>query len=102
MKALPRIFFRLASGIAAFLLVAFAVLVLWMRYWALPHVDQYRADIVAAIDKASGMTTSVKALRGGWDGLPRCVPDDDFDADAEMARWVADLEAGRHPLQTSR
>ena len=30
-----------------------------------------------------------------WDGLPRCVPEDDFDADAEMARWVADLEAGR-------
>ena len=30
-----------------------------------------------------------------WDGLPRCAPEDDFDADAEMARWVADLEAGR-------
>ena len=30
-----------------------------------------------------------------WDGLPRCAPVDDFDADAEMARWVADLEAGR-------
>ena len=30
-----------------------------------------------------------------WDGLPRCMPEDDFDADAEMARWVADLEAGR-------
>ena len=29
-----------------------------------------------------------------WDGLPWCVPEDDFDADAEMARWVADLEAG--------
>jgi Domain of unknown function (DUF222) len=30
-----------------------------------------------------------------WDGRPRCVPEDDFDADAEMARWVADIEAGR-------
>jgi hypothetical protein len=35
---------------------------------------------------------------GGWDGLPRCVPEDDFDADAEMARWVADIEAGREPI----
>ena len=34
-------------------------------------------------------------LDDDWDGLPRCAPEDDFDADAEMARWVADLEAGR-------
>jgi hypothetical protein len=33
-----------------------------------------------------------------WDGLPRCVPEDDFDADAEMARWVADIEAGRERI----
>jgi Domain of unknown function (DUF222) len=33
-----------------------------------------------------------------WDGLPRCVPEDDFDADVEMARWVADLEAGRERI----
>jgi hypothetical protein len=35
---------------------------------------------------------------GDWDGLPRCAPEDDFDADAEMARWVADLEAGRERI----
>jgi hypothetical protein len=29
------------------------------------------------------------------DGLPLGVPEDDFDADAEMARWVADIESGR-------
>jgi hypothetical protein len=33
-----------------------------------------------------------------WDELPRRVPEDDFDADAEMARWVADLEAGRERI----
>jgi hypothetical protein len=38
------------------------------------------------------------ASSGGWDGLPRYVPDDDFDADAEMARWVADIEAGRERI----
>ena len=68
-KALPRIFLRLATGAAAFLLVAFALLVLWLRYWALPNVDQYRGDIVSSIEKASGMAVSAKKVRGGWDGL---------------------------------
>jgi len=39
---------------------------------------------------------------GDWDGLPQCVPEDDFDADAEMARWVADLEAGRERIPDER
>jgi Domain of unknown function (DUF222) len=34
----------------------------------------------------------------GWGGLPSPVPEDDFDADAEMARWVADIEAGRERI----
>ena len=29
---------------------------------------------------------------------PGAMPEDDFDADAEMARWVADLEAGRERI----
>ena len=45
-----------------------------------------------AMNAASGVSG------GGWDGLPRCVPEDDFDADAEMARWVADIEAGRERI----
>ena len=42
---------------------------LWLRYWALPNVDQYRDDIVSSIEKASGMAVSAKAIRGGWEGL---------------------------------
>jgi hypothetical protein len=34
----------------------------------------------------------------GWGGLPAGLPEDDFDADAEMARWVADIEAGRERI----
>jgi hypothetical protein len=34
----------------------------------------------------------------GRGGLPVGVPEDDFDADAEMARWVADIEAGRERI----
>jgi hypothetical protein len=29
---------------------------------------------------------------------PAALPEDDFDADAEMARWVADLETGRERI----
>jgi uncharacterized protein YhdP len=45
-KALPRICARLIAGAAAFLLVLFAALVLWLRYVALPNVDRYRPDII--------------------------------------------------------
>jgi Domain of unknown function (DUF222) len=45
-----------------------------------------------ATNAASGVSSS------GRDGLPQCVPEDDFDADAEMARWVADIEAGRERI----
>ena len=31
-------------------------------------------------------------------GAPMGFPEDDFDADASMARWVADLEAGRERI----
>src|SRR3984957_20341513 len=34
----------------------------------------------------------------GRDEPPTGPPEDDFDADAEMARWVADIEAGRERI----
>jgi Domain of unknown function (DUF222) len=44
-------------------------------------------------------TSAASGVSGsGRDGLPRRVPEDDFDADAEMARWVADIEAGRERI----
>jgi len=51
------------------LVVAFALLVLYLRYVALPNVDDFRADIVASIEKASGMAVTTRAVSGGWDGL---------------------------------
>jgi uncharacterized protein (TIGR02099 family) len=68
-KALPRTLYRLAKGLAAFLLVAFALLVMWLRYVALPNIDQYREKIVHALSQSSGMQVSARALDGGWDGL---------------------------------
>ncbi len=42
---------------------------LWLRYVALPGVDGYRDVVVAQIEKASGMSVSVRAMRGHWRGL---------------------------------
>ena len=78
MKAIPRIFLRLAAGAAVLLLVAFASLVLWLRYWGLPHIDRYREDIVASISRASGMSASAQRIRGGWEGLRPFVSLDGF------------------------
>lgn len=49
--------------------IIFAALVLWLRYAALPHVDDYRDVVVSSIEKASGMSVSVRAMRGHWGGL---------------------------------
>ena len=40
-----------------------------MRYAALPNVDRYRAEIVASIEKSSGMAVKVSSISGGWGGL---------------------------------
>ena len=42
---------------------------LYLRYVALPHVDDFREDIVASIGKASGMAVTTRSVSGGWDGL---------------------------------
>jgi len=66
---LPRTFFRLAKGIAAFVLVAFALAVLWLRYVTLPNVDNYRDRVVRSLSQSTGMQVSVRSLYGGWEGL---------------------------------
>ena len=68
-KALSRSLFRLLTGVVLFALVAFAALVLWLRYDALPNADRYRADIVSSIEKSTGMAVKVRSLEGGWGGL---------------------------------
>ncbi len=91
-KALPRIFLRLAASAAAFLLVAFALLVLWLRYYALPNVDAYRADILSSIEKASGMKASATGIRGGWDGLRPSVSLEGFELADLRGRVGLELE----------
>ena len=66
---MPRSLFRLAKGIVAFVLVAFALLVLWLRYVTLPNVDNYRDRIVRSLSQSTGMQVSARSLYGGWEGL---------------------------------
>jgi uncharacterized protein YhdP len=78
MSRMPRTLFRLSLTLAAVVFLAFAGLVLWLRYWGLPHIDRYREDIVASISKASGMAVSAQRIRGGWEGLRPYVSLDGF------------------------
>jgi uncharacterized protein (TIGR02099 family) len=48
---------------------AFAVVFLALRYWLLPNVEHYRADIVAAISHAIGLPVQIGALATDWQGL---------------------------------
>jgi hypothetical protein len=76
-----------------------------------PHADQPGAEPRPARPDAGAAPAPTASASGGdarvsgrgapgdsWDGLPVGVPEDDFDADAEMARWVADIEAGRERI----
>jgi uncharacterized protein (TIGR02099 family) len=48
---------------------AFAMVFLALRYWLLPHVEQYRGDIVAAISRSIGLQVKIGALATDWQGL---------------------------------
>jgi len=47
----------------------FAVVFLAVRYWVLPNVENYRAEIVAAISNSVGLPVKIGALSTDWQGL---------------------------------
>jgi uncharacterized protein YhdP len=56
---------------AAFL---FAVVVLTLRYWVLPHVDEYREQIVDGLSRAIHQRVQIGRIEGDWDGYrPRLI-----------------------------
>jgi uncharacterized protein (TIGR02099 family) len=91
-KAIPRILLRLVAGVAAFLILAFAALVLWLRYDALPHADRYRAAIVSSIERASGMSVKAASIHGGWEGLRPRVTLEGFQLADRQGRVALALE----------
>ena len=67
-------------------------MVIWLRYAALPNVDRYRGDIVASIEKSSGMAVKVKALSGGWDGLRPVISLEGFELADRAGRAAFQFE----------
>ncbi|HSG65737.1 MAG TPA: TIGR02099 family protein, partial [Gammaproteobacteria bacterium] len=54
--------------------LAFAAAVLGMRYWILPNIGEYRADIERVVSEATGQKIEIGDIRGNWDGLrPKLV-----------------------------
>jgi len=47
----------------------FALLILTLRYWVLPHIEDYRGDIEQAISRAAGLPISVAHIDTHWRGL---------------------------------
>lgn len=51
------------------LAVCFSIVLLSLRYWLLPNVDQYREDIASAISSAAGQRVTIGDISANWDGL---------------------------------
>src|SRR5258705_12200681 len=48
---------------------AFAAVVLALRFWLLPNIENYRGDIVVAVSRALGTPVKIGAIEAGWLGL---------------------------------
>jgi uncharacterized protein (TIGR02099 family) len=62
----------LCRGLAYLLLFAgfgFAAVVLALRYWLLPDIEQYRPDIANALTQAAGQRVRVGRIAADWHGL---------------------------------
>lgn len=48
---------------------AFAAIFLSLRYWFLPHIEDYRGELVAALTRAVGLEVRIGAIATDWQGL---------------------------------
>ena len=52
----------------------FASVVLLLRYWALPHIDEYRQQIVDGLARATHQRVQIGRIEGDWEGFrPRLL-----------------------------
>ncbi|MBT9612519.1 MAG: TIGR02099 family protein [Burkholderiales bacterium] len=49
--------------------LAFALIITTLRWWILPEVGQYRADIEAQISRAAGQKVAIGDIQASWRGL---------------------------------
>jgi uncharacterized protein (TIGR02099 family) len=75
---------------------AFCVLIIALRYWVLPSVDQHRARISEAISAALNQRVAIGKVSGNWDGLhPELVLENVtlFDARNQPALKLSRIDA---------
>ena len=48
---------------------AFAAIVLSLRYWVLPNIEQYREDIAQAVSRAANQRIAIGKISANWDGI---------------------------------
>ena len=46
-----------------------AAVVLSLRYWFLPNIEQYREDIAAAVSRAASVRITIGRISADWDGM---------------------------------
>ncbi len=75
LRALPaalqsvRVFLRSVEVLLWAVFFVAATFFLALRYWALPNVERFREDIVAAVSQATGLQVRVDRISADWRGL---------------------------------
>ncbi|HUJ85591.1 MAG TPA: YhdP family protein [Burkholderiales bacterium] len=60
---------RVLEWLAWSALMAVACAFLALRYWVLPHIEDYREQIVAAISRSIGLQVKIGTIEANWQGL---------------------------------
>lgn len=60
---------RIAIVIAISVALLCAIIVVSLRYWLLPNIEQFHGQIAASISTAMGNPVSIGKIKGEWDGL---------------------------------
>ena len=60
---------RIALVIALSIALFSAIIVVTLRYWLLPNIEQFHGQIAASISRAIGNPVNIGKIRGEWEGL---------------------------------
>ena len=60
---------RLLTWALIVVAACFSLLLLSLRYWLLPDIEQYRENIASAISHASGQQITIGEISANWDGF---------------------------------
>lgn len=61
--------FRLFTWVLIAVAAVFSVLLLSLRYWLLPNIEQYRENLASAISHASGQYVTLGEISADWNGF---------------------------------